>query len=93
MTNDLTIGEMADDVLGLLTGATAIFLPAYLLAVPCIVLVVVPVIVVGVVLAVLGAILAAPLLLVRAVRRRVSSPPWPAGTTSSRSASASPASR
>jgi hypothetical protein len=79
--NDLTLGQMTSDVLDLVVGGSAVLLPAFILAVPCIVLCVVPLLVVGAAVAVIGGVLAAPVLLVRAVGRAVSSRSWPAGTT------------
>ena len=69
-----SLGEMLEAVLDLIVGGTAVLLPAFILALPCVVLVVVPVLVAGAVAAVGGALLAAvaapPYLLVRALRRR-----------------------
>jgi hypothetical protein len=66
-----TVAEILEDLAGLGAGAVTVFLPLFILAVPCAVLVVVPVLVAGAVLAVAGALLALPLLPVVMVIRRL----------------------
>jgi hypothetical protein len=74
MKSTPSLTEMLSDVADLGAGAVTVFLPLFVLAVPCAVLVIVPVLAAGVVLAVAGALLALPLLplflLFRAIRRR-----------------------
>jgi hypothetical protein len=69
MREEPTFMEMFDDLLGLAGGAAAGLLPLIILAVPCLVLLI-PLLIPLVVLGVVGAALAAPLLAVRALRRR-----------------------
>jgi hypothetical protein len=65
---------MLEEVIDLSTGFGVAFLPALLLAIPCIILVVVPtailLLALALPLALIGAVLAAPILLVRRLRRR-----------------------
>jgi hypothetical protein len=72
-----TVAEILEDVAGLGAGAVTVFLPLFVLAVPCAVLVIVPVLAAGAILAVAGALLALPLLpvvLVVRARRHARSP-------------------
>jgi hypothetical protein len=79
MRNTPTVLQMFEDLADLGAGAVTVFLPLFVLAVPCAVLVVVPVLAAGAVLAVAGALLALPLvpawLLVRGLRRRQAGSP------------------
>jgi hypothetical protein len=61
---------MLDEVIDLSTGFGVAFMPALLLAMPCIVLVVVPMLVLALPFALLGALLAGPYLLIRRLRQR-----------------------
>jgi hypothetical protein len=70
MSEQPTFMEMVDDLLGLAGGAAAGLLPLMILAVPCLVLLI-PLVIPLVILGVVGAVLAAPLLAIRALRRRV----------------------
>ena len=74
MKSTPSLTEILEDLAGLGAGAVTVFLPLFVLAVPCAVLVIVPLLVAGVVLAVAGVLLALPLLpvvlVIRAVRRR-----------------------
>jgi hypothetical protein len=72
--DDTTILRLFEDLVDMTAGAVTVFLPLFILAVPCAVLVIVPLAVAGGVVAVAGALLALPcvplVLLVRALRRR-----------------------
>jgi Flp pilus assembly protein TadB len=70
--------QVVEELLDLTVGATTVFLPLFILALPCVVLVVLPVLVVGAIVALVGGVVAAVLapafLLFRAVRRRFDTP-------------------
>lgn len=72
--DDTTILRLLEDLADLGAGAVTVFLPLFILAVPCAVLVVVPLAVAGAIGAVAAALLALallpPYLLIRALRRR-----------------------
>lgn len=74
MTDDATLVRVLEDLVDLSAGAVTVFLPLFILAVPCAVLVVGPLVVAGAVAAVAGGLLALPLippfLVIRALRRR-----------------------
>jgi hypothetical protein len=74
MNGTPSLTEMLEDLADLGAGAVTVFLPLFVLAVPCAVLVIVPLLAAGAVLAVVGALLALPLLpvflAVRRLRRR-----------------------
>jgi hypothetical protein len=74
VTDDTTLVRVLEDLVDLSAGAVTVFLPLFVLAVPCAVLVVVPLLVAGAVAAVAVALLALPcvplVLLARALRRR-----------------------
>jgi hypothetical protein len=70
-----TFGEMLEELIDLSVGFGVAFLPALLLAIPCIVLVVVPVAILLLPLAVIGALLAGPPYLIARLLRRRRRPP------------------
>ena len=82
-----TVGDMLEEVMDLTTGFGVAFLPALLLAMPCIVLIAVPLVVLALPFALLGALVAGPYLLIRRLRQR--RPPTAAPVMRPRQATAS----
>jgi hypothetical protein len=69
-----TLVQVLEDVIDLSAGAVTVFLPLFILAIPCAVLVILPVIAAAAILGLAAAVLALPLLppylLVRRLRHR-----------------------